>query len=86
MVEVRAFINDIEPAREKLIELGADDKGKYTIIDTIYRSADPTVSLIDEFLRLREIPENIWPEKEVILALKQTNLQNIGKISAIPLK
>lgn len=86
MIEARIFIDDIEPARDKLIKLGATDQGRYVIDDEVYRNIDNTVSLTDEFLRLRVIPENIWDEKSVILALKQTKLRTLGKNSHIPLK
>ena len=45
-----------------------------------------SVPLIDEFLRLRVIPENIWDEKQVILALKQTHIREVGKRSEVPFK
>ena len=32
------------------------------------------------------VPENIWDEKRVILALKQTELRQVGKSSHIPIK
>lgn len=37
-------------------------------------------------MRLRVIPENIWDEREIILALKQTELRKYGKKSHIPIK
>jgi len=86
MIEARVFIDSLESAKTILRHEDAELKGKYKIHDTIYRSVDKEVSLIDEFLRLRVIPENIWNDKEVILALKQTKLHDIGKRSTIPMK
>lgn len=86
MIEARIFADGLDRTREQLDDLGAEDKGRYTIDDAIYRNIDESVELIDEFLRLRVIPENIWDEKPVILALKQTELRTLGKNSRIPLK
>lgn len=86
MIEARIFTDSLDDANKKLQELNAINQGQYKIHDEIYRSVDNSVSLIDEFLRLRVVPENIWNEKAVILALKQTNLRALGKNSHIPLK
>lgn len=86
MIESRVFVNNLDTASEILAKEKAELQGKYAIHDTIYRNVDPNVQLIDEFLRLRVIPENIWDEKPVILALKQTKLRKIGKDAHIPIK
>jgi len=86
MIEARVFVDSLDNAREVLKQENAALKGKYKIHDTIYRHTDKTTPLIEKFLRLRVVPENIWDEKEVILALKQTELRKVGKDSYIPLK
>jgi len=86
MIEVRAFSSNLDNAKAILAQEDATLKGEYTIHDTIYRNIDSTIPLDEEFLRLREIPKNIWDEKEVILALKQTKLRKIGKNSHVPIK
>ncbi len=86
MIEARVFIDSLDNAREILHQENAEGKGQYKIYDTIYRNTHDDVPLIDEFLRLRVVPENIWTEKAVILALKQTKLHSIGKASRVPLK
>lgn len=86
MIEARVFTDSLDNAKEILYGLEAEYQGRYKIDDAIYRSADNAVSLTDEFLRLRVVPENIWDEKPVILALKQTELRQLGKTSHIPLK
>lgn len=86
MIEARVFTESLDRAKAVLQDEKAILKGKYSIDDTIYRNIDETISLTDEFLRLRVIPGNIWDEKEVILALKQTKLHDVGKNSDIPLK
>lgn len=86
MIEARVFVESLDNEKKVLKQENAELKGKYKIHDTIYRSINKDVSLIDEFLRLRVVPENIWNEKEVILALKQTQLRKIGKNSHIPIK
>lgn len=86
MIDARIFIDSLDKAKSVLDSERAELKGKYIIHDTIYRNIDSSISLVDEFLRLREVPENIWNEKRVILALKQTELQTVGKSSHIPLK
>jgi hypothetical protein len=86
MIEARIFTDSLEPARSVLRREDAVLAGAYKIHDTIYRSRNEDVPLIDEFLRLRVIPENIWDEKAVILAVKQTQLHTTGKHSLVPLK
>ncbi len=86
MIEARVFTDSLDHTKTVLRDERATLKGRYVIDDTIYRNVDESISLIDEFLRLRVIPENIWDEKAVILALKQTRLHNVGKDSDIPLK
>jgi len=86
MIEARIFTPSLENAKATLQTHKAINKGRYKIIDEIFRSKDVSVSLIDEFLRLREMPENIWEDRDVILAVKRTRLQAIGKNSDIPLK
>ena len=86
MIEARVFTDSLDHAKEVLESESAVLKGKYVIQDTIYRNIDDHISLTDEFLRLRVIPENIWDEKQVILALKRTRLRDIGKNSDIPFK
>lgn len=86
MIEARIFTDSLDRARTLLDAFGGENQGYYTIDDEIYRNVDDSVSLSEEFLRLRVIPENIWDEKPVILALKQTELRKLGKNSHIPLK
>lgn len=86
MIEARVFVDSLDDTENILKQESAELKGKYKIHDTIYRNIDKSTSLIAEFLRLRVIPENIWNDKKVILALKQTELRKIGKNSHVPIK
>lgn len=86
MIEARVFVDSLDDAENILKQESAELKGKYKIHDTIYRNINKSIPLIAEFLRLRVIPENIWNDKKVILALKQTELRKIGKSSRIPIK
>lgn len=86
MIEARVFTDNLDDAKAVLKEEQAIFRGRYVIEDAIYRNVDVDVPLIDEFLRLRVIPENIWDEKQVILALKRTQLRDVGKNSDIPFK
>ncbi len=86
MIEARVFVDSLDSAKNLLKQENAELKGKYKIHDTIYRNVDKSIPLIEEFLRLRVVPENIWNEKKVILALKQTELRKVGKNSHIPIK
>lgn len=86
MIEARVFVDSLDDAKKILAAHRAVPSAKFSIHDTIYRSVDTHIPLIDEFLRLRVIPKNIWPEKPVILAVKQTKIRTIGKQSEIPLK
>ncbi len=86
MLEARNFVSDLDAARKVLNEHKAEFKGEYVIHDIIFRSKDKKKTLTDEFLRLRLVPKNIWPDKAVILAIKNTELKSVGKNSVIPLK
>lgn len=52
----------------------------------IYASKDVRQPIDTVFLRLRSITKNIWHEKPFIVAIKQTELKEVGKRSFIPLK
>lgn len=86
MIEARVFVDSLDAARNTLEQENAELQGRYKIHDTIYRNVDTSIPLVEEFLRLRVIPENIWDEKQVILALKQTDLHIVGKSSRVPMK
>ena len=86
MLEARTFVNDFDKAREVLKLLDAELKGEYEIHDMIFSSKDRSKTLVDEFLRLRIVPRNIWDEKPFIVAIKNTEVREIGKDYTIPLK
>ena len=86
MLEARNFVPNLDEAKRALKENNADYKGEYFIKDIIFKSKDSSKTLSDEFLRLRLVPQNIWGEKGVILAIKNTELKEVGKNSVIPFK
>lgn len=83
MIEARAFVEEIDSARTLLGGEEAELKGFYKIHDTIFYNSVTSAALSDEFLRLRYVPENIWEEKAIILAIKKTVAQKTGKTSEI---
>ncbi|HEY0908205.1 MAG TPA: hypothetical protein VGE35_02540 [Candidatus Paceibacterota bacterium] len=86
MKDARIFLNSLDEARKILAEHGAVSKGYYEIHDIIYAPKDASKTIADEFLRLRLVPVNIWNEKAVVLAIKNTKSNVVGKESVIPLK
>ncbi len=86
MLEARTFVDNLNKAKEILKSQNANLKGKYASQNIIYASKDPSKTLADVFLRLRHHSLNIWEEKDVIVAIKETKLKRIGKDSIIPLK
>jgi hypothetical protein len=86
MLEARVFVENFNKAKEVLEVRKAIFKGEYVIHDIIFAPKDTTKTLVDEFLRLRIVPKNIWNEKEFIVAIKVTEVKDIGKNSVIPLK
>ncbi len=84
MLEARSFVKSLDKVREILLNNKAIFKGEYKIHDIIFASKNK--SLTEEFLRLRIISKNIWNEKDVIVAIKNTELKEKGKNSVIPLK
>ena len=86
MLEARTFVENFDKAKEVLKSMNATLKGEYRIHDIIFTSNDSNKTMVDEFLRLRIIPKNIWKEKDFIVAIKNTEVKNIGKNYTIPLK
>jgi len=87
MLEARAFVSEseIESAR-KILDKEAVFKGEYICYDVIFSPIDSTKTLKDEFLRLRINKKNIWKEKDVIVAIKETLEKEVGKNSLINLR
>ena len=86
MLEARTFVDTLDRAKEILEKEGAIFRGRYIIKDIVFSSTDKSLPLEKVFLRLRLIPENIWNEKDVIVSIKQTELQEVGKNSIIPVR
>lgn len=86
MLEARVFVPEIESARKTLEENRALFKGEYVCRDIIFASTNPDIELKDKFLRLRINEKNIWDEKYVIVAIKETKKKEIGKESIIPIR
>jgi adenylate cyclase class IV len=86
MYDARTFVNDLSSARTLLEEMSAQFKGAYEIHDVIYAPKDTNKTLGDEFLRLRVNKKNIWNEKDVIVMLKGTINQTVGKRSVIQIR
>ncbi len=86
MLEARAFVSEIETARKILEERNPLFKGEYICRDIIFASTNPDIRLEDKFLRLRINEKNIWNEKDVVVAIKETKKKEIGKESLIPLR
>lgn len=86
MLEARTFVDTLENAREILEKEVAIFRGHYVIKDVVFSSTDKSLPLEKVFLRLRLIPENIWNEKDVIVVIKQTELQEVGKNSIVPVR
>ncbi len=86
MYDARIFLDSIKSARAILEQHNAIHKGDYAIHDIIYASRKAGETLDKVFLRLRLIPKNIWNEKSVIVAIKNTEIQEVGKRSIVPVK
>lgn len=86
MIDARVFTENLGTVRRTIKEEQAELRGFYSIHDTIFRNKDTSIPLAKEFLRFREVPENIWDEEPFILALKQTTLREVGKHSDVPFK
>jgi len=86
MIEARSFVSEIGTTRKLLEENGAVFKGEYVLSDKIYSSYNPEKGLDDVFLRLRTYQKNIWPQKDVIVAVKIHEQKEIGVDTVVPLK
>jgi hypothetical protein len=86
MIDARIFPNSLDKTRSILLEKKAVLKGDYFIHDMVYRSSNPEEGLEKVFLRLRSVPKNIWNEKPFIVAIKNTDIRTLGKLSIIPVK
>lgn len=86
MIEARSFVPEIDTTRQILEENRAIFKGEYVLTDKIYSSYNPPKGLDDAFLRLRTYHKNIWPQKDVIVAVKIHEQKEIGVDTEVPLK
>lgn len=86
MIEARSFVSEIDTTKKILEKSGAVFKGEYILTDKIFSSYNPEKSLDDEFLRLRTYTKNIWPEANVIVAVKIHEQKEIGVDTIVPLK
>ncbi len=86
MFDARTFPSSLQSARQNLSQKKAEFRGEYIIHDVIFASKNPEQSLDKVFLRLRIVHKNIWNEKPIIVAIKNTEAKKIGKVSAIPLR
>lgn len=86
MIEARSFVSEIDTIRKILEGNGAIFKGEYVLRDKIYASYNPPKDLDDEFLRLRIYQKNIWPQDNVIVAVKVHEQKEIGVDAEVPLK
>ncbi|HWC57749.1 MAG TPA: hypothetical protein VG621_02270 [Candidatus Paceibacterota bacterium] len=86
MIEARSFVSEIDSTQKILEEHGVIFKGEYVLRDNIYASYNPPKGLDDEFLRLRIYKKNIWPQKDVIVAIKVHGQKEIGVDAEVPLK
>lgn len=86
MLEARTFVDNFDEIKKILESNGAVFKGEYELRDIVFAPKEAGKSLVDEFLRLRIVSKNIWTEKAVIVAIKKTEVKDIGKNSIVPLK
>jgi hypothetical protein len=86
MFDARIITKDLESFREVLRAHNAVFKGEYALHDEIYAHNDPNQGIEKIFLRFRFVSKNIWNEKAFIVSIKQTELQQVGKRSIIPIK
>ena len=86
MLEARSFVESFDKAKKILEQIKAVYKGEYVIHDVIYASKDKSKSLVDELMRLRLVSKNIWNEKPVVLAVKNTEVKEVGKKASVSLK
>lgn len=86
MFDARIFPSELESFRKILNENQAVLKGEYAIHDVIFALKDSDQWIDKVFLRLRLVPKNIWDEKPFVVAVKQTELKEVGKQSVIPVK
>ncbi len=86
MFDARIFLTELESAKKTLSDNCANFKGEYVIHDYIFRSTNPQEALEKVFLRLRLVPMNMWSDKSVVVAIKNTEKREVGKQSIIPIK
>ncbi len=86
MLEARTFVDTLDSAKEILEKENAIFRGHYVIHDYIFVSKDKSLPFEKLFLRLRLIPVNIWNEKNVVVAIKETELMEVGKNSIVPVR
>ncbi|MBS3167864.1 hypothetical protein J4216_01950 [Candidatus Woesearchaeota archaeon] len=85
MIEARWKIESYEDTRNKILELKAKQKGKYSATDIIFIPKN-NKSLNKEFIRVRSYIVNNWNTKNVVLTHKETRWINNFKEDIIAIK
>lgn len=86
MLEARAFVSEINTAKQILKDSKAIFKGEYCCRDLIFIPKHTDKPYGEEFLRLRINEKNIWKEKDVIVVIKHVQKKEVGKENFIPFR
>lgn len=80
LVELRAWINNIDEVIEKLKNLGARDLGTYAFIDHLYDSSDEKYDFEEESFRLRNYQISNWDQKKICVTHKRKTHEGVREI------
>lgn len=85
MIELRAFVANLDAVRNTLLELGSTARGEYAFQDYIYTSLqhEEDYNLNREFIRIRVYSKTQWNQKNVELMHKIRSVQGLSGIAKI---
>ena len=85
MIELRAYVSNLDAVRNTLLELGSVAKGEYVFQDYIYTSLqhEGDYNLNKEFIRIRVYSETQWNQKNVELMHKIKSFQGLSGMAKI---
>lgn len=85
MIELRAYVSNLDAVRNTLLELGSIAKGEYAFQDYIYTSLQhhADYNLNKEFIRIRVYSKTQWNQKNVELMHKIKSVQGLSGVAKI---
>ncbi len=73
--EMRGFVASTQEIKHQLQKNGAEFKGEYAFIDSIYSYKNSPFDLSKEFFRLRQYEKTAWDQKNIVFTHKRIDVR-----------